>query len=121
LERWYELLKEKDKKKLDEEFLYLEDSLKELQDDFGMYKEVRMPKEKEYDPDSSEYAEDYYPVDEKIDYNLYLFGFNISEMSQNYKMGIGLGLLSFIMSILYYVFYYVRKNSNEKRRKKKQN
>merc|ERR1711957_620113 len=48
LEKWFDLLKEKDKKKVDEEFMYLEESLKELQDDFGMYKEVRMPREKEY-------------------------------------------------------------------------
>ena len=119
LEKWFDLFKEKDKKKLDEEFLFLEESLRELQQDFGMYTEVRMPKEKEYDPDSSEYAEDYYPVDEKIDYNLYLFGINISEMSKNYKTGIGLGLLSLVMSVLYYVFYYVRKNGNRRNKKKR--
>lgn len=118
MEKWFDLFKEKEKKKLDEEFLFLEDSLRELQDDFGMYKEVRMAREKEYNPDSSEYAEDYYPVDEKKDYNLYLFGINISEMSENFKMGIGLGLLSLIMGVLYYVFYYMIKKGNRNKKKR---
>lgn len=102
--------------------MFLEDILKELQEEFGMYKEIRMSKEQESNTEQNEYDDEgYIPVDKHVDNNISIFGYKISEMEQKTKLLLGFSFLSFIMGIIYFLFYYLRKmkNSSNIRNKKK--
>ena len=113
MEKWDELFKEKEQRKIEEESIFLEDILKELQEEFGMYKDIRMSKEQESNSEHSEYDhEDYIPVDKPVDNSISIFGYKISEMPQNTKLLIGFSFLSFIMGVMYFLFYYLRKMKN---------
>lgn len=93
--------------------MFLEDILKELQEEFGMYKDIRMSKEQESHTEHKEYDdEDYIPVDKPIDNSLSIFGYKIDEMPQNTKLLVGFSFLSVIMGIIYFLFYYLRKMKN---------
>jgi len=122
VEKWDELFKEKEQRKIEEESMFLEDILKELQEEFGMYKDIRMAKEHEANTENSEFDDDgYIPVDKPVDISISIFGYKISEMPQNTKLIVGFSFLSVIMGIIYFLFYYVRKmkNNSSGRNKKK--
>ncbi len=123
VEKWDELFKETEQRKVEEESMFLEDILKELQEEFGMYKNIRMSREQESNPDQpSEYdEEDFIPVDKPIDNSISIFGYKITEMPQNTQLLIGFSFLSLIMGVIYFLFYYLRKikNNSTARNKKK--
>ena len=119
LEKWDELFKEKDyKRKVGEESIFLEEILKELQTEFGMYKDVRMSRDQEIEQNNNLDDEEI-PVDKPIDNDLSIFGYKIKDFPQNIKMIIGFGFLIFIMGIIYFLFYYVKKMSRNKKVKNK--
>lgn len=119
LEKWYDLFKDKEKRKLDEEAYFLDDVLKELQTEFGMYTDIKMPKEDEIDEESIDEDKNYIPVDKPEDLGIYIFGYNLSELPNSAKLFYGFGFLSLVMGIIYYLFYYMRKNNNVNSRNKK--
>lgn len=122
MEKWDELFKEKEQRKIEEESMFLEDILKELQEEFGMYKDIRMTREQEANTEHSEYDDEgYIPVDKPIDTSISIFGYKISEMPQNTQLLIGFSFLSVIMGVIYFLFYYLRKmkNNNQGRNKKR--
>lgn len=118
LEKWYSLIKEPEKRKLEDESFFLEDVLKELQTEFGMYNDIRMSKEDEIDQNSGEVDQDYIPVDKPIDMNIHIFGYNLSELPQNIKLFFGFSFLTLIMGIIYYLLYYVRTKNRPNKKKR---